>query len=144
MQTGAILTNQPKHITQKLYKCGEQIGMAFQIVDDVLDYSSKNTGKELGTDLREKKITLPLCRLMELLDPKEKKKILQILDAPKITVKQIQDVTDKMQYFKVFDYSVQKAEKYIQQAKKFLKTMPDNLYRKKLLELADFVIKRDY
>ena len=58
---------------------------------------------------------------------KEKNKILQIF---KITVKQIQDVTDKMQYFKVFDYSVQKAEKYIQQAKKFLKTMPDNLYRK--------------
>ena len=110
----------------------------------MLDYSSKNTGKELGTDLREKKITLPLCRLMELLDPKEKKKILQILDAPKITVKQIQDITEKMQHFKVFDYSVQKAEKYIQQAKKFLKTMPDNLYRKKLLELADFVIKRDY
>ena len=144
MQTGAILTNQPKHITQKLYKCGEQIGMAFQIVDDVLDYSSKNTGKELGTDLKEKKITLPLCRLMELLDPKEKKKVLQILDTPKITVKQIQDVTDKMQYFKVFDYSIQQARKYIQRAKKILNTLPDNLYRKKLLELTDFILERDY
>ena len=118
--------------------------MAFQIVDDVLDYSSKNTGKELGTDLKEKKITLPLCRLMELLDPKEKKKVLQILDTPKITVKQIQDVTDKMQYFKVFDYSIQQARKYIQRAKKILNTLPDNLYRKKLLELTDFILERDY
>ena len=144
MQTGAILTNQPKHITQKLYNCGEQIGMAFQIVDDVLDYSSKNTGKELGTDLREKKITLPLCRLMELLETKEKKKILQILESPKITAKQIQDITEKMQHFKIFDYSIRQARKYIQRAKKILNSLPDNLYRKKLLEVTDFILERDY
>ncbi len=144
MQTGAILTNQPKQTIQKIYTCGEQIGMAFQIVDDVLDYSSKKTGKELGTDLREKKITLPLCRLMELTEGQEKQAILKLLESPQITTKQIQAVTEKMRHFGVFDYSIQQAAKYILRAKKFLKTLPNNIYREKLLELSSFILDRDY
>ena len=48
-----------------------------------------------------------------------------------------------MEYFKVFNYSIQQAEKYIRK-KKILNSLPDNLYRKKLLELTDFILERDY
>ena len=144
MQAGAIFANQPKQTIREIYTCGEQIGMAFQIVDDVLDYSSKKTGKELGVDLKEKKITLPLCILMNLLETKEKQTMLKLLESPKITTKQIQDIIEKMQHFGVFDDSIQRATKYIQNAKKFLKTLPDNLYREKLLELADFTLTRNH
>ena len=49
-----------------------------------------------------------------------------------------------MQQFGVFNYSIQQAEKYIRKTKKILNSLPDNLYRKKLLELTDFILEKDY
>ena len=87
MLIGGISNGVDADTEDALYRCGTNIGMAFQLVDDALDYDIGNTklGKQQGTDLKERKITLPLSHLLENSSVNDKRKIKAILATDKIT-----------------------------------------------------------
>ena len=71
---GASTTFSDKDYIEKMQQFGEKVGMAFQIKDDLFDYSSKNIGKPTGIDIKEKKLTLPLIFTLNHCDKSLKKK----------------------------------------------------------------------
>lgn len=75
---GAVTSDENSDVKEKMAEFGEKIGIAFQIKDDILDFTGKRTllGKSTGNDLKEKKVTLPLIHVLKNIDEKEKKKIL--------------------------------------------------------------------
>ena len=86
-EIGAILGNASKEKEDALAKFGMEVGIAFQLIDDNLDYTSHESGKEIGMDLQEGKITLPLIFTLKNCDPGEKALIQETVKAQPITEK---------------------------------------------------------
>jgi octaprenyl-diphosphate synthase len=122
---------------------GEHVGVAFQIRDDLLDYLGRRSviGKPTGTDLKEKKLTLPLIHALRQ-GPREDAK--RALRAIKKGAKQ-RDVEWVMAFVKDaggIEYAKTKAEDYADLARKDLATLPESPAKESLLQFADFVIER--
>lgn len=143
MQSGAIITEQPIKIKQDIYKCGESIGMAFQIIDDLLDYLGEKSGKINGSDLKERKITLPLLKLLKVLNSKKKQELQQFIEQG-YSEEKLKTIVELMHQYKIFGACFEIAKNHIKQAKKILLVLSDSVYRNKLIELSNFIIKRDY
>ena len=78
---GALSVGAPRKTVQSMHRFGEMMGMAFQIVDDILDYTpNNNTGKPAANDLQERKITLPLLEVLEQATPELTKEILSAVE----------------------------------------------------------------
>ncbi len=80
-EIGAISTNEDLTIQSNFREFGENLGIAFQIKDDILDYQGKSEilGKPIGNDIKEKKITLPLIYSLSKSDKSDKKKIISLI-----------------------------------------------------------------
>ncbi len=121
---------------------GKHLGIAFQIADDVLDYVGdiSKTGKNIGDDLAESKLTLPIIHALNNANDSDKKQLKQILengDREAIdTVVTILSKTDSINYTK------QVALKYADLAKQALAPFPDSKYKTMLHELAELSVKR--
>jgi octaprenyl-diphosphate synthase len=76
---GAASTFKENSLVQQLYLFGEKLGIAFQIKDDLLDYSFGNTGKPMGNDIKEKKVTLPLIYTLNNCDPFLRRTLIKII-----------------------------------------------------------------
>ena len=142
MQSGAAISNQEKKIQAELYRCGEYLGMAFQITDDILDYQGALSGKTIGKDFYEKKITLPLCKLLQIAKNPDKNTIKKLFLQKKPKGDELARTIFLMQSYKIFELCLEDAKKYQQKAKKILLLFAPNIYQQKLIELADFIIKR--
>ena len=143
-QMGGILAGLPVNQTKALYDYGMQIGLAFQIVDDVLDYSdSHRTGKPVGTDLQERKITLPLSHLLDKASPRDHQQIKQILTATTITMDDVVHVTRLMKRYQSLHYALESGRQFVAQAQKSLQSLPQNRIRHTLEQIAGFVVQRD-
>ena len=143
-QMGAILAGLPVNQTKALYDYGMQIGLAFQIVDDVLDYSDSNrTGKLVGTDLQERKITLPLSHLLDKASPRDHQRIKQILTATTISMDDVVHVIRLMERYQSLHYALESGRQFVAQAQKNLLSLPNNRMRHTLEQIAGFIVQRD-
>lgn len=144
MAMGGICNNATQEQKEALYECGKNIGMAFQLIDDALDYMLDNEelGKAQGTDLRERKITLPLSHLLENASESDEERILDILDEDEITDEHVREIGALIRQYKSAEYTVARSEEFISKAKENLKILPDNEYRQGIEQLADFVVAR--
>ena len=120
---------------------GENLGMAFQIRDDLLDFTGREgiIGKPVGSDLKEKKITLPVIRALEQAPAKERKRILGL-------IKKKSKLGDIVRFVKNSDgieYAMEKARFYSETAKKYLEIFPDSQKRDLIFNLADFAVRRN-
>ena len=140
---GAMSTSENKEYHEAMKNFGESIGMAFQIRDDILDYegSSKITGKPVGGDIKEKKITLPLIYSLKSVSKSESDKIRRLIknNNGKETTKHIIEFVRKNNGI---DYALKTAHEYSENAKKCLRIFPDSPARIALEGLVDFVIDR--
>ncbi len=146
-QIGAIISDKPDKndgMEQNLYDYGLNIGIAFQLMDDALDYTSKNKkfGKFIGNDLKEGKITMPLIYTLKNCSKKENKNIAQIILKKKINKMDLEDVLKLINKYNSLNYTVETARKKIKKAKSNLKGFNDSAAKTSLMELADYVIER--
>ncbi|MCH7974207.1 MAG: polyprenyl synthetase family protein [Bacteroidetes bacterium] len=122
---------------------GENIGMAFQITDDVLDLNGKSSviGKPVGGDIKEKKITLPLIYSLNNVSKSEANKIRKIIKKGKSS-EDILKVVDFVRANNGIEFALEKANQFSEVAKKALKIFPDSPSKIALESLVDFVISR--
>ena len=141
---GAVLGNQSKLIESSLTDYGRNLGIAFQLIDDVLDYSSsfETIGKDVGDDLAEGKPTLPLIYALERCEPKE-----QIIIRQAIQSKNTQNIDQIIEYIKssgALALSTKKVKSLSDQAIESLEPLPESEYKNGLIELAQFAMNRMY
>ncbi len=145
MEIGGLLAGARPEQARALYSCGNNIGMAFQLIDDALDYQLENNalGKSQGTDLKERKITLPLSHLLEQANGRDRRQLLEILDEDDITDTHVVQVARLMDQYASIEYARKRAEAFVESAKQDLQGQKVNLFSQGIQELADFVVSRD-
>ncbi len=140
---GAMIANSPAVEIQALYEYGLNLGMGFQMIDDCLDYavSSTQSGKNLGDDLAEGKVTLPLLYAMQQGTPQEAKLIREAVKQGGL--EDFKVILTIMKTTRAFNYVHTCATRYIQLAETALAIFPDSDYKRGLLEIAQFAINRN-
>lgn len=128
---------------EALRNYGENLGIAFQIKDDILDFTgTKKIGKPLGGDIKEKKLTLPL---IHTLSKEEKSSVTQIKKGIKRGKKnkKIDELIELVKSNGGIEYSLKAAHDYSEKAKNCLSIFEDSEYKDSLIALVDFVIDRE-
>ncbi|GAB4377075.1 MAG: polyprenyl synthetase family protein [Calditrichia bacterium] len=142
-EIAAITTDSGQEERQILKNFGENLGIAFQIKDDLLDYQSRPSilGKPIGNDLKGKKITLPLLYAFQDSKPAEKKKILKTMKNG-INRKAFDSIISFVQQYNGIERAQEKAVYYKDKAVDELHKLPETRARQVLEELANFVVNR--
>jgi geranylgeranyl pyrophosphate synthase len=140
--SAAILSDVDEHIAQDFKRYGYEIGMAFQIVDDILDYTGQQAtvGKPVASDLRQGILTLPILFYLE--QAKEDPVVTAILDGRRVAEEQIQQLLQAIRACGAVDRAFQEANRHIQAATTILSGYPVCNERLALEELAYFITKR--
>jgi len=143
-QIGAILGEVSEEKEKALFSFGRDVGMAFQLIDDNLDYTSKEEefGKKIGTDLQEGKITLPLIHTLNQCDSKEKAMIEKIVQSDPITPEDFSQVVELIEKYKGIQYTFDKAKRFIENAKQELRIFNPSKEKEALMAMADYVLER--
>ncbi|MBI4081252.1 MAG: polyprenyl synthetase family protein [Candidatus Lambdaproteobacteria bacterium] len=144
-QIGAAINGATPAQQQALYEYGNRLGIAFQIVDDALDYVAERDkiGKPLGADFKERKVTLPLSRLLHVARNGEREELLALLRKDAIEDRDVLRVIDLMRGHDVLPYTLAEARRYAEQAKLGLAALPDCREREMLAGLADYAVARE-
>ena len=143
-QLGAIVAGVPESLVVCLGRYGMHIGTAFQLIDDVLDYSgdAASTGKNLGDDLNEGKPTLPLIYVLQNGSPEQVQIVHEAIEHGGRTgfsqVMEAINATGALVYAKAA--AVQEAA----ESKRAIALLPDSKYKESLIELASFAVERDH
>ncbi len=141
--SGAKSANASQEEIDKLYSMGIDIGMAFQIKDDLFDYQPRGLiGKPTGNDLREKKFTLPLIYALEQSSFSEKRKILKLIRNGQMSSSKISHVIDFVQEKNGLLFAEKKMHEFKNSAESVLKSYPDSEARQSLLNLVAFTVER--
>ena len=143
-QLGAVVSGQPKETEKALAAYGLHLGTAFQLVDDILDYTAdaEAMGKNVGDDLAEGKPTLPLIHAIEKSSGEDKEVLVQaITNASRDNLDDVLAIINKTG---ALDYTAKSAHKESQLAKDALHDLTDSPYKSALIQLADFSIERTY
>jgi octaprenyl-diphosphate synthase len=119
--------------------------MAFQLIDDMLDFTSSEAvlGKPVINDLKEGKLTLPLIYLLERGDPKHAAKLEALLKSPTVTDGDCKQIIGWVNDLGTLDRTFRKAHLYADSAKRCLDGFGDSVYRQALAQVPDFIISRD-
>jgi octaprenyl-diphosphate synthase len=144
MRLGAILSEASPSIEHALAQYGMHLGTAFQIIDDVLDYTGEEEtiGKKVGDDLAEGKPTLPLIYTLAHGTPTAQNLVRQALaNADRANIEQILPI---MQQSGALEYARQLAKGQSELAKKALALIPASPYKTALLSLAEVALKRNH
>ena len=140
---GASSMNQNNNIVQKMKIFGEKVGIAFQIKDDLFDYTQSSLiGKPTGIDIREQKMTLPLIFTLNNVDNKIKNKIINIIKNHNKNPKKVEEIIDLVIKNGGVDYAKKSMIMYQKQALEILLDFPKNNYRDSLEKLVNYVIDR--
>jgi len=140
---GAISAGQPDAVVQKMWDMGETMGMAFQIKDDLLDYGTgQDIGKPTGTDIREKKISLPLLHSLEKVGYAEKRAILKLVKNHSKDPATVDKIYAFVKTNKGLEYAETKMMEYREKARVMLKELPDSAYKTAFNQLLNFVTER--
>jgi octaprenyl-diphosphate synthase len=136
---GASSVTENEETIARMKSFGENVGIAFQIKDDLLDYSGSNmTGKREGNDIKEKKITLPLIHALREAGPIDRRKIIRILRKKKKGRKEIQGVIDFVKSHKGLEYAESKMQEYSDRAIHLLDNYPESETKSALIEFVIF------
>jgi len=141
---GASTTFENDDDIEKMRLFGEKIGMAFQIKDDLFDYSSEAIGKPTGNDIKEKKLTLPLIYTLNNCDAALRKKIIYIIKNQNTQKDKVDFVLDAVENFGGIAYATKKMFAFRDEALEILHSFPTSDVREALEELVRYTTDRKY
>jgi octaprenyl-diphosphate synthase len=144
-KVGALSATDTKEKHDLMYQYGENVGLAFQIRDDIFDYTGDATkiGKPVGNDLKEKKITLPLLYSFRQVSKSEAKKILKMVKEDELTRDNIKKIISFVTDNGGLDYAKEKANHFSNEAINILNKFDPCPARDSLISFAKFVVDRD-
>jgi octaprenyl-diphosphate synthase len=126
----------------KMRTFGENIGMAFQIKDDLFDYGEMEIGKPVGIDIKEKKMTLPLIYALSKSGWLERRRIISIIKNESEKPKKVKEVIAYVKQSGGIEYAIEKMNAYHAEAMKIMEEFPDSAYKRSLIQLVQFTIDR--
>jgi len=142
--SGAASTFKDEGSIEKVRLFGENVGIAFQIKDDLFDYGNADIGKPTGNDIREKKLTLPLIYTLNHCDTDTRKKIIYIIKNQNTKKDKVKFVIDEVKKAGGIKYATEKMFAYRDEALTILYEFPDTQYRQALEELVRYTTDRNY
>jgi len=145
-KTGACLAGSSEKEKEALESYGKNIGLAFQIADDALDYYSKEIifGKKIGKDFFEGKVTLPLIIIFQRSNNEERKFLLEILKKETRTEEDFSETLALVNKYKAVKDSLQRAEYFVNVSRDALGIFPNSPEKKILQNLTDFSLNRSF
>jgi len=145
-KVGAILANKKNNEKDALEFYGKNLGLTFQIADDILDYNSelKLFGKKIGNDFYEGKITLPIILLSQQINNIEKQNLKDIFKKNKRSENDLKFTLDLILKYKIIKQCYKKAEHFISLASSSLSIFPDSEEKKVLENLTTFSLERSF
>ncbi len=140
--TRSVTTDQEKIKLMKEF--GLKIGMAFQIKDDLFDYETNSLiGKPKGNDIQEKRLTLPLIASLEKANRNETRKIISLINKKSSKRNTYMQVYEFVHQYKGIEYAKEKMYTFHNDALQILKKFPENHFRSALMDLVDYIVKRN-
>jgi octaprenyl-diphosphate synthase len=127
---------------EKMRTFGEQIGIAFQIKDDLFDYTNDKIGKPTGIDIKEQKMTLPLIYALNNCESKEQKWLINSVKNHNKDKKRVKEVIAFVKEKGGIEYTVSKMKEYQHIALEILDSYPDSPYKDSLITMVNYVIER--
>ncbi|MGD9158113.1 MAG: polyprenyl synthetase family protein [Desulfobacteraceae bacterium] len=145
-EIGAVVSEADKNTVEALKKFGLNMGIAFQMVDDLLDYSSseEELGKPVGKDFREGKITLPLIYTIPDMKESESKRFESLLNNGSDKEEDYDELISVVRESGNMEKTKDRAQEYVEEAAKYLKDFPASSHRDNLLALNDYMLERLY
>jgi|SRR5579884_359691 len=143
---GGIIGNESDEKKEALSRYGRNLGIAFQVADDTLDYVADRArlGKAPGKDIKEGKVTLPLLHLLQHCSSKEKRDLNALIKKGVYRKRDLSYVIGLMEQYGSIAYARQRAQDYANRAKNDLSIFNDSIHRQALFTLADYVVRRDH
>jgi len=139
---GAASVGSDEDTVKDLHKFGELVGMAFQIKDDLFDYSEEAIGKPTGIDIKEQKMTLPLIYTLNTVSQKDKKWIINIVKKHHKNKKKVRELIAFVKQHGGIEYTVQKMKEFQVEALILLEKYPHNEAKESLRLMVNYVIER--
>ena len=139
---GAASVGASSEEIEKMRQFGEYIGMAFQIKDDLFDYTDEQIGKPTGIDIKERKMTLPLIYVLNIAQPKEKEWLINSVKNHNRDKNRVKEVIERVKLLGGIEYTTRKMLEYQQKANDLLKDYPASDYKKSLITMVNYVIDR--
>jgi len=146
LRLGALLAGKSDEVESQLGAYGHNLGLSFQLIDDVLDFTSSEEilGKPIGNDLREGKVTLPLIYLLQRCAHEEAQKVRSVLEEGGFSSLRFNEILDLIDRYNTLRAAREKAQEFAQKAKNSLETFPDTPYKDALRSLPDFMLDREF
>lgn len=143
-EMGGVLSGAPERQIQALRDYGYNLGMAFQIVDDVLDFigDEEKMGKPVGSDLRQGIVTLPTLYFLQSQPGDET--VLEVLGGQDRDVVAVKTAVSQICASGAIEPSLAEARHFVRQGQVALKALPDNVYRQAMWGLGDYVVARQH
>jgi octaprenyl-diphosphate synthase len=138
---GAVFAGASDAVADEMEGFGRDLGIAFQIVDDLLDVEGEEqtTGKSLGTDLEKQKPTLPVIRALEVASEEDRQAIIELLTSDE---RRPELLAPYLSRYSAVDYARQRAKSFAGRAKTRLRTLPEGPARQVLTTTTAFVLSR--
>ena len=140
----AVSVTKQKKIIESVSKIGENIGIAFQIKDDLFDYGKRKIGKPRGIDIKEKKLTLPLIYTLNEVDNRKRNWIINSIKKHNRDKSRIKEIISLVKETGGLEYAIEKMNYFHKIALEDLNKLPDNEFKSSLTEMINYVIQRDF
>ena len=143
-EAGALLGGVSSELQQALADFGMELGIAFQLMDDILDYTAteEEFGKSIGHDLEEGKITLPLIHTLRLCNDDQRAVIEAVIDKDEMSLEEFRVVSGLVKQYGGIEYTIDAARGYISRCKSHLSLFADSPLRQAMIDLAEYVVTR--
>jgi octaprenyl-diphosphate synthase len=142
---GGIVSNAEEKEIQLLDDFGSNLGMSFQLIDDLLDYTGeeKVLGKPVLSDINEGRITLPLIHTLNNKNQNNRKRIIELLKERQLQESAREEFLHIIKSNGALDYTRNKAQEYSIKAKDIINYFPESIYRDTLAMISDFIVQRN-
>ena len=141
---GAYSVTQNELYADKMRAFGQNVGIAFQIKDDLFDYGYENVGKPTGNDIKEKKITLPMIYTLSKVGASARRNIIYVIKNQNRDKKKVNQIIQEVVKSGGVEYATEKMFQYRDKALEILYEFPDSDMRRALEELVRFTTDRKY